>query len=87
MQHGLRWYRGCDQHPTFYERSTTDYIPEFCANWVFRSRDQPHIGCILTDTSIPRKDQVLRSELVMCLGLLRHEMLHRRFPGQTIPVS
>ncbi|KAI1122599.1 hypothetical protein F5Y10DRAFT_71095 [Nemania abortiva] len=86
-KHQMPWYRGWDLHPEVFKGSQYEDTPQFCANFVFRSEAQPHVGCILTDTRVPTEGRILRSEVIMALTLLRHETFHQKIPGQTnVPV-
>lgn len=50
---------------------------------------QPHVRCVVEDTTVPRlgSDEVLRSELVSALCVMRHQMACSRYANHVVPVS
>ncbi len=79
-------YFGHKGHPEVYGRLPPWKVPMWFTHDFCASTNSPHVGGIVADTTIPKGNEVLRSEVVSALHVIQHQIKLRRFPGQKIPV-
>jgi hypothetical protein len=54
--------------------------------YVYFVEGLPHLGCMVTDSTIPEEGEVLRSEVTTTVHFIRPFLQSTLYPGQTIPV-
>jgi hypothetical protein len=58
-------YVGYRAHPDIYQNMLFEETPEWRLHLVFGgARDKPHVGCMITESTVPENGSVLRSELL-----------------------